>query len=280
MAGGGASLRRDPVSIGALVISFCPKFPMRTVDNQYHLQALRHLYVLAVEWRSLVTVEVSTKQSVASKVSLSRLNHGEETTELVTPCLLPELTSFDQILVDDPRYCLYKALKRERGSLKVSEARFLRDNSSVAMRNVIFVKKRSSCAGLGAFAGNPSSVIEKLRENIPEIRCFEAVRRSPVFAALLSNEDKRKMSTVQKGMYTESLNRAVFEYIINGSLPSDTATCMQLSSFLLRYSLLPFHRWQNVDQVALRSAFEISYGIDELGVRLAVMSMLYRTSRT
>ena len=43
LAGGQASLKRDPVSVGALLIALCPRFPMRTGDNHFHLQVLRHL---------------------------------------------------------------------------------------------------------------------------------------------------------------------------------------------------------------------------------------------
>ena len=54
LAGGNASLQRDPLSIACLLLSVCPRFPLRTADNQYHLQPLRHMYVLAVEYRGIV----------------------------------------------------------------------------------------------------------------------------------------------------------------------------------------------------------------------------------
>jgi len=56
LAGGTFSLRRDAVSTACLLLALCPRFPSRTVDNQYHLQALRHLYVLATETRALHTI--------------------------------------------------------------------------------------------------------------------------------------------------------------------------------------------------------------------------------
>jgi hypothetical protein len=43
-----------------LLLSICPRFPARTIDNQYHLQALRHFYVLACENRVLYTIDVDT----------------------------------------------------------------------------------------------------------------------------------------------------------------------------------------------------------------------------
>jgi len=56
LGGGTYSLKRDPISTASLLLAICPRFPSRTVDNQYHLQALRHLYVLATEPRALHTV--------------------------------------------------------------------------------------------------------------------------------------------------------------------------------------------------------------------------------
>ena len=247
---------------------------MRTVDNQYHLQALRHLYVLAVEWRSLVTVDVSTKLSVTSHVLLSRASHQGESNALKTPCLLPELTSFDRILVDDPCYFSFKAIRRENVPPKATEARYLRDTSSVAMRDIIFVKNRNSCTSLLALEGGSISVLANYRESIFEIRCLEAIWKSPLLAVLLSNIDRTEMMRAIEDMHIESLKCKLFEYITNGSLPSDASSCKQLSLFLLRFSLLPYHQWENIDKNALRSALDVSSSVDELGVRLAVLSSL------
>jgi anaphase-promoting complex subunit 1 len=62
---GRCSLKRDLVSIGALVLSTCPGYPSCSADNQSHLQAFRHIYVLAVEHRSIHTVDVDSQKSVS-----------------------------------------------------------------------------------------------------------------------------------------------------------------------------------------------------------------------
>ncbi len=46
---GAYTFSRSPMSIAALLISTFPQFPSSTNDNKYHLQALRHLYVLAAQ---------------------------------------------------------------------------------------------------------------------------------------------------------------------------------------------------------------------------------------
>lgn len=46
---GSYSFSRSPMGVAALLISIYPHFPLTTNDNKYHLQALRHFYVLAAQ---------------------------------------------------------------------------------------------------------------------------------------------------------------------------------------------------------------------------------------
>jgi anaphase-promoting complex subunit 1 len=54
LGGGRYTLNTRPESVAAMVAAFFPKFPTHSNDNRYHLQALRHLYVLAAEPRLLI----------------------------------------------------------------------------------------------------------------------------------------------------------------------------------------------------------------------------------
>ena len=95
LAGGRAALRRDPEACASLLLATAPRFPSRTVDNQYHLQALRHLYVLAVEQRALQVVDVDTGGVVSTDVDVE---HTDGTTRtLRAPCLLPELATVRRV---------------------------------------------------------------------------------------------------------------------------------------------------------------------------------------
>lgn len=89
LSGGSASLRRDPMSCACLLLATAPRFPIRTVDNQYHLQALRHLYVLAVEARALQIVDADTGSAVSVDIEVE-LVCGIKLLKRA-PCLLPEL---------------------------------------------------------------------------------------------------------------------------------------------------------------------------------------------
>ncbi len=95
LAGGNSSFRRDPLSTACLLISMCPRFPARSADHQYHLQPLRHLYVLAAEHRALHTIDVDSGLPVALNVEV--LLSSGETVTVKAPGLLPELASVQRI---------------------------------------------------------------------------------------------------------------------------------------------------------------------------------------
>lgn len=95
LAGGKASFRRDNFSIGCLLLSTAPRFPSRTVDNQYHLQALRHLYALAIDRRFLRVVDVESDEMISLPVDIVKISG--EIVRVVSPCLLYELADVCEI---------------------------------------------------------------------------------------------------------------------------------------------------------------------------------------
>lgn len=103
LAGGKYSLKRDPLSIACLLIAILPRYPSRTTDQQFHLQALRHLFVLAAEPRVLHTIDVDTKQPVSVDLQLELVN-GERIVARA-PGLLPELATVKAVsVVDGSKY--------------------------------------------------------------------------------------------------------------------------------------------------------------------------------
>lgn len=272
LAGGGASLRRDPTSIGAMVISFCPKFPMRTVDNQYHLQALRHLYVLAVEWRSMVTVDISSNLSVSSQVTLHRPVSGEFTM-LSTPCLLPELSSFEQILIDDGRFCEYKT---SRTRLTSSAVQARRDNISRSAHTVIYVKKKTLPTGIRQICEGSSMILISC-ENALHVRCIMAIRKNLPSMSAMPRIDMHGIVTARTSEVSSM--QQLSDYIFEGILPIDRESRKQLSFLLTIFAILPHHRWHSVDQTALLSIFQTASSIHELGGRLSLLSLLPSSSQ-
>lgn len=102
LGGGKYSLKRDPVSTACLLVSILPRFPSRTIDHQYHLQALRHLYVLAVESRVLHTVDVDTGLPISVDLQLELIS-GEKTV-IKVPGLLPQLNTVKSISVIESKH--------------------------------------------------------------------------------------------------------------------------------------------------------------------------------
>ena len=122
LGGGAYTLGTSNQAIAALVISMFPKMPLDANDNKFHLQAYRHLWVLAVEPRCLLTRDSVTRElvsvpirvtfedvlsSVLVRSSTSRdVLHGVvlKSKDLVTPCVLPELKLLRRIELRSDRY--------------------------------------------------------------------------------------------------------------------------------------------------------------------------------
>ncbi len=64
LGGGTCTLGNEPADIAALLIAFFPRYPVFTHDNRYHLQALRHLYALAVRKRKIEAIDVDSNEKV------------------------------------------------------------------------------------------------------------------------------------------------------------------------------------------------------------------------
>jgi anaphase-promoting complex subunit 1 len=72
LGGGSCTLGNEPADIAALLVSFFPRFPINTGDNQYHLQALRHVYALAIKKRLVDAVDVESQESIFLPLEVGR----------------------------------------------------------------------------------------------------------------------------------------------------------------------------------------------------------------
>ncbi|XP_053998022.1 anaphase-promoting complex subunit 1 [Hylaeus anthracinus] len=107
LGGGKYTLSNSPSAVAALIISLFPKFPTHSNDNRYHLQALRHLYVLAAEPRVILPRDIDSCQYCYATIHLTFESEKEaEGQDLVlqAPCLLPQLRSVKTIELKDERY--------------------------------------------------------------------------------------------------------------------------------------------------------------------------------
>ncbi|XP_060661715.1 anaphase-promoting complex subunit 1 [Drosophila nasuta] len=104
LGAGRFTIAKTPESIAALVCAFFPKFPIHSNDNRYHLQALRHLYVLAVEPRLFLPRDIDTHQLCLCNISVLEVGATELRRLPIAPCILPELSTLQRVIVDDENY--------------------------------------------------------------------------------------------------------------------------------------------------------------------------------
>ncbi|KAL5734362.1 hypothetical protein ACOSP7_032223 [Xanthoceras sorbifolium] len=107
LGGGMRTFSTSNSSIAALLVSLYPRLPTGPNDNRCHLQAFRHLYVLATEARWIQTVDVDTGLPVYAplEVTVRETEHYSETSFCeVTPCILPERAILKRVRVCGPRY--------------------------------------------------------------------------------------------------------------------------------------------------------------------------------
>jgi hypothetical protein len=95
LGNGQYSFRTDEFGIACLICSVYPKFPSCAGDNRYHLQALRHFYLLACERRLIVTKDADSKSLVSVPVSIRYKDIG--TIHAETPIALRPISLVDSI---------------------------------------------------------------------------------------------------------------------------------------------------------------------------------------
>ncbi|KAE8656310.1 Anaphase-promoting complex subunit 1 [Hibiscus syriacus] len=107
LGGGTRIFSTSNSSIAALLTTLYPQLPTGPNDNRCHLQAFRHLYVLAMDARWLQTIDIDTSLPFYAplEVTIREIEHYSETSFCeITPCILPECSILKTICVCSPRY--------------------------------------------------------------------------------------------------------------------------------------------------------------------------------
>lgn len=99
------TLGTSDAAIACMITAFYPRFPILSSDNKCYLQALRHLWVLAIEPRCLIVRDVDMKEIIylPMKITVKEDNAGSSGTQLISPLILG-LDQLVAIKVDTPRY--------------------------------------------------------------------------------------------------------------------------------------------------------------------------------
>ncbi|KAL4953349.1 negative regulator of mitosis [Aspergillus filifer] len=102
LGGGSYTLGTSDLAVASLICSLYPIYPTTVLDNKCHLQAFRHLWVLAAEPRCLVPRDLDSRRPVSIPISITSFD-GEQRT-LAAPCLLPDLSLISKVEVLSPDY--------------------------------------------------------------------------------------------------------------------------------------------------------------------------------
>ncbi|KAI0958209.1 hypothetical protein AcV7_004089 [Taiwanofungus camphoratus] len=135
LGGGRFTLGTSDAAIACMITAFLPRYPHVSSDNKSYLQALRYLWVLAVEPRCLIARDVDTKEVVYLPVKI-KVKEGKEvgTTQLISPTLIPDLDKLLSIRVDTPRYWPFY----------LDVANYPRHKESLLRSQTLFVKRRTA----------------------------------------------------------------------------------------------------------------------------------------
>ncbi|PWN51134.1 hypothetical protein IE53DRAFT_368325 [Violaceomyces palustris] len=172
LGGGRFSLGTSDSAIAFMIISFFPRFPINNSDNRSHLQALRHLWYLAVEPRLLIAKDVDTREvcylpvevslyaktmsegaKVGVKEEKAKGQREGEKLELFSPALLPDFERIRSIRTKSPRYW--------PTSLEVSES--IQHSRALVCTRVINVKRRNGYLSYSIDPKGNRSVLSRCR---------------------------------------------------------------------------------------------------------------------
>ncbi|KAG9285902.1 hypothetical protein G9A89_013327 [Geosiphon pyriformis] len=157
VGGGTWTVATSDKAIAALVCSLFPRWPTDPTDNRTHMQAFRHLWVLALESRCLIIRDVETREAchVPIKVITDRVDRAIydktmsqssfKVSSMVAPCLLPESKFLVRIEIESPRY--WPIILDLRNNKRLSNRFWLNPT--------IFVKRKT---GHLSYAEDPQSI--------------------------------------------------------------------------------------------------------------------------
>ena len=102
LGGGTHTFGTSNLAVASLLCAFYPLLPATVQDNQCHLQAWRHFWVLATEARCIVVRNVDTHYPIPIGITVA-LRSGTEIAAS-SPCLLPDLDAVASVAISDQGY--------------------------------------------------------------------------------------------------------------------------------------------------------------------------------
>ncbi|KAJ5937426.1 hypothetical protein N7454_004726 [Penicillium verhagenii] len=100
LGGGSYTLGTSDLAVATLLCSFYPIFPTTVLDNKCHLQAFRHLWVLAAEPRCLIPRDLDTRRPIPIPITITSRSGSIKTTN--APCIIPDPSGITRIEIRGP----------------------------------------------------------------------------------------------------------------------------------------------------------------------------------
>ncbi|KAK3092280.1 hypothetical protein FSP39_000671 [Pinctada imbricata] len=241
LGGGRYSLKSTPESIAVMLCAFFPKFPQHSNDNRYHLQAFRHLYVLAAEPRLVLPRDVDTGFPCYVPMEIrfrSTENYGSESFQTLAPSLLPQLDLIEEVKILGPRYWpIVFNINKNWNTLKL----VLQNNG------VLYVKQR---AGHLSYVEDPKGYRSMLAKSLtsdhsshfstkPEV--IKAFTSDPLILSLVNNF--LGINTDKENPTLQSMSAILYECVTKEK-PEVISSCIALqqilekSEFHLKYTAI------------------------------------------
>ncbi|CAG8095071.1 unnamed protein product [Penicillium salamii] len=129
LGGGSYTLGTSNQAVASLICAFYPIFPTTVLDNKCHLQAFRHLWVLAAEPRCLVPRDLDTRRPISIPITIT--SHDESIRTVGAPCLLPDPSGITRIEIRGPDHWPLVLDFSQNDTLR---DKFLRGDPSVYLR--------------------------------------------------------------------------------------------------------------------------------------------------
>lgn len=102
LGGGKYTLNTSNISVAMLLCSLYPQWPNLPNDNRYHLQALRHLYVIGVQSRCIQSYDIDTNQLCYVPIQITfsdPFTNLDTKLNFISPCIIPEHHMIKEIKV-------------------------------------------------------------------------------------------------------------------------------------------------------------------------------------
>ena len=264
LGGGRFTLGTSNAAIACMVAAFFPRFHHVSSDNKSYLQALRHLWVLAVEPRCLIARDVDTSEVVYLPVKIT-VKEGNEvgTTQLISPTLIPDLAKLLSIRVDTPRYWPFLldtenqplrkyALLRSQTLYVKRRTAFLSYTEDPRGSRSLFVRSGSSSAGDAATLDFPQLTDMKIHPAGDLTEFISSFSNDVLFLAFADHFSREDGDTEEEKKFHAYCHAALLDSILQ-----DKPQTLQTHLTLYHYrTMSPRSRYHNLRLQDLKFAAE------------------------